>query len=64
MRRTRSARFTLVGDLGDDDLFAATLDLRHAHAPANAHLAAAGLEVLLDARGALQDGSPSGNPVP
>src|SRR5690606_41581393 len=42
------------GNLADDELLAAALDLLHADATAAAHLPATGLEVLPDARDALQ----------
>ena len=45
----------VVGNLGDDDLFASALHLGHADTAAHAHLAAAGFEILFDARGALKD---------
>ena len=53
----------VVRNLGDDDLLAAALHLLDASLAAHAHRAAAGLEVLLDARRCPGSCSPWGSPA-
>ena len=52
----------VVGNLGDDDLLAIALQFLDAGLAAHLHAAAAGLEILLDARDAAESRSRSGNP--
>ena len=52
----------VVGNLRDDDLLAIALELFHAGLAAHLHAAAAGLEILLDARDAAESRNRSENP--